>query len=168
MSFQKYSKVVSLVFSKRRISFGVLGGLLQSLNNCAWACCCLAALVFQEVLFANWGPPCRVLADNISQWFAVFFLLYRCVFGFAILCPGSKMDIHCQETFVQRITVIETMKPFNSRHFATLTLNNLLTDSSPNVENIQNHICSVGIIRLQLHRDPNMIKDSNESLVFPS
>jgi len=42
-------------------------------------------LTMFEVLFANWGPPCRVLADNISQWFAVFFLLYRCVFGFAIL-----------------------------------------------------------------------------------
>jgi len=78
-----------------------------------------------------------------------------------------KQDGHtCQETFVQRIRVIETMKPFNSRHFATLTLNNCLTDSSPNVENIQNHICLVGIIRLQLHRDPNMIKNSNESLVF--
>ena len=57
-------------------------------------CSCL-----QEVLFANWGPPCRVLVDNISQWYTVFFLIFRCVFGFAILCPGSKSDIHRQETF---------------------------------------------------------------------
>ena len=27
--------------------------------------------------FANWGPACRVLVDNISEWFALFFLLYR-------------------------------------------------------------------------------------------
>jgi len=38
-----------------------------------------------EILFANWGPPCRVLVENISEWFALFFLLYRCVLGFAVL-----------------------------------------------------------------------------------
>ncbi|CAE7219137.1 unnamed protein product [Symbiodinium pilosum] len=38
-----------------------------------------------EIMFANWGPPCRVLVEHISEWFAVFFLLYRCVFGFALL-----------------------------------------------------------------------------------
>ena len=30
-----------------------------------------------EILFANWGPPCRVLVDNISEWFSIFFLIYR-------------------------------------------------------------------------------------------
>eukprot|EP00435_Cladocopium_sp_Y103_P068320 s187_g31.t1 len=35
--------------------------------------------------FANWGPPCRVVVENISEWFSVFFLLYRCVLGFAVL-----------------------------------------------------------------------------------
>lgn len=38
-----------------------------------------------EILFANWGPPCRVVVENISEWFSVFFLLYRCVLGFAVL-----------------------------------------------------------------------------------
>eukprot|EP00438_Fugacium_kawagutii_P027995 Skav202946 [mRNA] locus=scaffold422:437215:438924:+ [translate_table: standard] len=42
-------------------------------------------LTMFEVLFANWGPPCRVLVENISEWFCVFFLIYRCVLGFAIL-----------------------------------------------------------------------------------
>eukprot|EP00434_Breviolum_minutum_P003933 symbB.v1.2.003456.t1/scaffold194.1/size275082/17 len=42
-------------------------------------------LTMFEVLFANWGPPCRVLVDNISQWYTLFFLIFRCVFGFAIL-----------------------------------------------------------------------------------
>jgi hypothetical protein len=27
--------------------------------------------------FANWSPPCRVLVDNISEWFSLFFLVYR-------------------------------------------------------------------------------------------
>ncbi|CAK8992434.1 unnamed protein product [Durusdinium trenchii] len=38
-----------------------------------------------EILFANWSPPCRVLVDNISEWFSVFFLIYRCLIGFAVL-----------------------------------------------------------------------------------
>ncbi|CAL1163318.1 unnamed protein product, partial [Cladocopium goreaui] len=38
-----------------------------------------------EILFANWGPPCRVVVENISEWFSLFFLLYRCVLGFAVL-----------------------------------------------------------------------------------
>jgi len=38
-----------------------------------------------EILFANWGTPCRVVVENISEWFSVFFLLYRCVLGFAVL-----------------------------------------------------------------------------------
>ena len=31
-----------------------------------------------EILFANWGPPCRVLVENVNEWFSLFFLLYRC------------------------------------------------------------------------------------------
>lgn len=42
-------------------------------------------LTMFEILFANWGPPCRVLVENISEWFCVFFLIYRCVLGFAVL-----------------------------------------------------------------------------------
>lgn len=38
-----------------------------------------------EILFANWAPPCRAVVEAISEWFSVFFLLYRCVLGFAVL-----------------------------------------------------------------------------------
>lgn len=38
-----------------------------------------------EVMFANWGPACRVLVQNVSEWFSLFFLFYRCVMGFAVL-----------------------------------------------------------------------------------
>ncbi|CAK9091306.1 Voltage-dependent T-type calcium channel subunit alpha-1H [Durusdinium trenchii] len=42
-------------------------------------------LTMFEIMFANWSPPCRVLVEHISEWFSVFFLLYRCVLGFAVL-----------------------------------------------------------------------------------
>ncbi|CAE7582625.1 unnamed protein product [Symbiodinium natans] len=38
-----------------------------------------------EIMFANWGPPCRVVVENVSEWFSIFFLCYRCVLGFAVL-----------------------------------------------------------------------------------
>jgi len=38
-----------------------------------------------EIMFANWSPPCRVLVEHVSEWFSIFFLLYRCVLGFAVL-----------------------------------------------------------------------------------
>ncbi|CAE8700050.1 unnamed protein product [Polarella glacialis] len=42
-------------------------------------------LTMFEILFANWAPACRVLVDNVSEWFSIFFLLYRCVIGFAVI-----------------------------------------------------------------------------------
>ncbi|CAJ1393568.1 unnamed protein product [Effrenium voratum] len=42
-------------------------------------------LTMFEILFANWSPACRVLVENVSEWFSVFFLLYRCVLGFAVI-----------------------------------------------------------------------------------
>jgi len=38
-----------------------------------------------EIMFANWAPPCRVLVDSVSEYFAGFFLVYRCILGFSIL-----------------------------------------------------------------------------------
>ncbi|CAE7352898.1 unnamed protein product [Symbiodinium sp. CCMP2456] len=46
-----------------------------------------------EIMFANWAPSCRVLVDNISEWFTVFFLVYRCIFGFAVLNVVSAVFI---------------------------------------------------------------------------
>lgn len=38
-----------------------------------------------EIFFANWSPPCRVLMENVSESFSIFFLIYRCVLGFAVV-----------------------------------------------------------------------------------
>eukprot|EP00438_Fugacium_kawagutii_P023586 Skav205942 [mRNA] locus=scaffold442:26363:34325:+ [translate_table: standard] len=42
-------------------------------------------LTMFEILFANWAPSCRVLVESVSEWFSVFFLVYRCILGFAVL-----------------------------------------------------------------------------------
>eukprot|EP00913_Durusdinium_trenchii_P018255 g17152.t1 len=47
----------------------------------------------REIMFANWAPACRVLVDNVSEWFSVFFLVYRCVMGFAVLNVVSAVFV---------------------------------------------------------------------------
>jgi len=42
-------------------------------------------LTMFEVTFANWVPVCRMLVSNVSESFALFFILYRCMFCFAIV-----------------------------------------------------------------------------------
>ena len=33
-----------------------------------------ATLTMFEILFGNWGPPARILVENVSEWFAPVFL----------------------------------------------------------------------------------------------
>ena len=42
-------------------------------------------LTMFEITMANWAKPCRVLVDNVSEWYTVYFLFYRCVVGFAVM-----------------------------------------------------------------------------------
>ena len=48
-------------------------------------------------MFANWAPPCRVLVENVSEWFSIFFLIYRCRWsrrrGFADLGQTENSSI---------------------------------------------------------------------------
>eukprot|EP00438_Fugacium_kawagutii_P026554 Skav203812 [mRNA] locus=scaffold1236:386201:391389:+ [translate_table: standard] len=52
-----------------------------------------AERVFLWIMFANWAPACRVLVENVSEWFSVFFLVYRCVMGFAVLNVVSAVFV---------------------------------------------------------------------------
>ncbi|CAJ1392351.1 unnamed protein product [Effrenium voratum] len=53
-----------------------------------------------EIMFANWGPACRILVENVSEWFSVFFLLYRCVVGFAVLNVVGAVFV--QQVLIER------------------------------------------------------------------
>eukprot|EP00913_Durusdinium_trenchii_P005732 g5347.t1 len=58
----------------------------------------------EEILFANWGPACRVLVDNVSEWFSLFFLAYRCVLGFAEACLKEDLAFRQKEKDVASYT----------------------------------------------------------------
>mmetsp|Transcript_13335 Transcript_13335/g.30413 ORF Transcript_13335/g.30413 Transcript_13335/m.30413 type:complete len:573 (+) Transcript_13335:55-1773(+) len=38
-----------------------------------------------EITLANWAPSCRLLIDNVSEWYGLFYILYRCMFCFAVV-----------------------------------------------------------------------------------
>jgi len=50
-------------------------------------------LTMFQVVFSNWSQPCWMLVLNVSEWYGVFFVLYRCVLGFALIKVVSSMFI---------------------------------------------------------------------------
>merc|ERR1719456_2188851 len=42
-------------------------------------------LTMFEMTFANWVPSCRFLTENVSTWFGLVYIVYRCVFIFACM-----------------------------------------------------------------------------------
>jgi len=59
-------------------------------------------LTMFEVFFANWAPACRVLTENISEWFGLFFVVYRCLAGFAVLNVVNAVFIQQTMKVAQR------------------------------------------------------------------
>lgn len=57
-----------------------------------------ALLTMFEVTFANWVPSMRVLVEHVDESYGVFYLLYRCVIGLAVLMV------------VQAVFIQQTMK----------------------------------------------------------
>merc|ERR1711988_1745515 len=50
-----------------------------------------------EITLANWGPHCRLLMNNVDEWWALFFLVYKCSIGFAVVQVITSVFI--QQTF---------------------------------------------------------------------
>ncbi|CAE8589285.1 unnamed protein product [Polarella glacialis] len=42
-------------------------------------------LTMFQVLFANWSISYRILVDHVSEWWSLWFIIYRCLVGFAML-----------------------------------------------------------------------------------
>jgi Ca2+-binding EF-hand superfamily protein len=50
-----------------------------------------------EMTLANWPPVCRLLMENVSEWFMVLCLVHKLTIGFAVL--GVINGVFIQETF---------------------------------------------------------------------
>eukprot|EP00930_Biecheleria_cincta_P097686 TRINITY_DN8938_c0_g1_i1.p1 TRINITY_DN8938_c0_g1~~TRINITY_DN8938_c0_g1_i1.p1 ORF type:complete len:584 (-),score=117.36 TRINITY_DN8938_c0_g1_i1:69-1820(-) len=77
-------------------------------------------LTMFEVLFANWIPSCRVLVENVSEWFSIVFVLYRCIVGFAVLNVVNAVFIQQTMKIAQADNdLIVLQKQKAARSFAT-------------------------------------------------
>merc|ERR1711957_621264 len=50
-----------------------------------------------EVTLANWVRVCRLLMQNVSPYWSIFFITYKCFMGFAVMKVISGVFMH--ETF---------------------------------------------------------------------
>eukprot|EP00928_Gymnodinium_smaydae_P037549 TRINITY_DN26048_c0_g1_i1.p1 TRINITY_DN26048_c0_g1~~TRINITY_DN26048_c0_g1_i1.p1 ORF type:complete len:534 (-),score=63.42 TRINITY_DN26048_c0_g1_i1:93-1694(-) len=50
-----------------------------------------------ELTLANWPPACRLLAENVSEWFLLFGMMHKLFLGFAVV--GVVNGVFMQETF---------------------------------------------------------------------
>merc|ERR1719210_2448717 len=50
-----------------------------------------------EITLANWGPQCWLLMNTVDVAWGVFFILWRCCFGFAVIQVITSVFI--QHTF---------------------------------------------------------------------
>jgi len=46
-----------------------------------------------EITLANWSPSCRVLIEHVSEAYGIVYILYRCMFCFAVLRVISAVFI---------------------------------------------------------------------------
>jgi len=56
-----------------------------------------ATLTMFEMTLANWPPVCRVMTQNVSEWWVLFALVHKLVLGFAVI--GIINGVVMQETF---------------------------------------------------------------------
>eukprot|EP00927_Polykrikos_kofoidii_P005514 TRINITY_DN12182_c0_g2_i1.p1 TRINITY_DN12182_c0_g2~~TRINITY_DN12182_c0_g2_i1.p1 ORF type:complete len:671 (-),score=121.77 TRINITY_DN12182_c0_g2_i1:271-2085(-) len=50
-----------------------------------------------EVTLGNWGPPCRLLQNKVSEWWVLFFVFYKFIIGFAVV--QVIISVFIQQTF---------------------------------------------------------------------
>jgi hypothetical protein len=56
-----------------------------------------AMLTMFEMTLANWPPVCRLLVENVNEWFMLFCLGHKLTIGFAVI--GVINGVFLQETF---------------------------------------------------------------------
>jgi hypothetical protein len=56
-----------------------------------------SAVTFFEATLGNFGPIMRILSENIDEWWGLYFILYKCIGGFAIVSVITGVILH--ETF---------------------------------------------------------------------
>merc|ERR1712137_94430 len=62
-----------------------------------WGTFTRALVTMFEATLANWGPICWNLSNHVSEWFGLFFILYKCGIGLAVV--QVILSVFIQQTF---------------------------------------------------------------------
>jgi hypothetical protein len=62
-----------------------------------WGSVSRALATMFEITLGNWGPPCRLLQNDVSEWWALFFVSYKVIVGFAVVQVITSVFV--QQTF---------------------------------------------------------------------
>merc|ERR1712113_595884 len=69
----------------------------QMLVYSSWGTYSRALETMFEITLANWGPHCRLLMNNVDEYWLLFFVLYKCIVGFAVV--NVIVSVFMQRTF---------------------------------------------------------------------
>eukprot|EP00747_Dinoflagellata_sp_TGD_P125198 gnl/TRDRNA2_/TRDRNA2_174121_c1_seq9.p1 gnl/TRDRNA2_/TRDRNA2_174121_c1~~gnl/TRDRNA2_/TRDRNA2_174121_c1_seq9.p1 ORF type:complete len:347 (+),score=30.31 gnl/TRDRNA2_/TRDRNA2_174121_c1_seq9:107-1042(+) len=67
-----------------------------------------------EIAMANWVPSCRLLMKNLSTWFGIFYIVYRCMICFCIVRVVAAVFV----TETKRIADADLELTARKRHMA--------------------------------------------------
>jgi len=72
-SVRNYLEDTTIDLQKRQQVFSYYGTFSRSM------------LTMFEIMLANWAESCRILVNNVSEFYSLAFMLYRCCLGYAVL-----------------------------------------------------------------------------------
>eukprot|EP00928_Gymnodinium_smaydae_P018570 TRINITY_DN17070_c0_g1_i1.p1 TRINITY_DN17070_c0_g1~~TRINITY_DN17070_c0_g1_i1.p1 ORF type:complete len:542 (+),score=65.35 TRINITY_DN17070_c0_g1_i1:42-1667(+) len=78
-----------------------------------------------EITFANWVPSCRTLVTNVSEWFGLFYIIYRCMICFAVIRVIAAIFISETTRVVAADDELVLQRRQRQRHAQTLKLKDL-------------------------------------------
>mmetsp|Transcript_7942 Transcript_7942/g.17626 ORF Transcript_7942/g.17626 Transcript_7942/m.17626 type:complete len:624 (+) Transcript_7942:138-2009(+) len=85
-------------------------------------------LTMFEITMANWAPSCRTLMDNVSEWYALFYLIYRCMFCFAVLKVIAAVFINETNRVASNDDEIAMMRDRKSTAIMTVKLKEVFSE----------------------------------------
>jgi len=82
-------------------------------------------LTMFEITQANWVPTCRLLFEDVHEMFAVFYILYRCMFWFSVLRVLTAVFITETNRVVAHDGDLTLLKKRRDRHLLAKSLGHL-------------------------------------------
>jgi len=87
-----------------------------------------ATLTMFEICLGNWVISCRLLYENVSVWYGVFNILYRCCFMFAIIKVITAVFISETTAFAANDSDFALMRHQKEKNAFTSKLQRIFTE----------------------------------------